>query len=417
MLQSVLALQPNWSKDLNSDSMLERGVFVQGLIPEFISSKFKDGLWEAEGSNGLGLAAKIPWTRIFLPEKSPKPTTGFYLVYLFALDGSAVYLSLNQGTQINTGQGFTSIGESEIIDRRQWARTRLGGLVDGLDLNINLGDTESKGKARDYERGHVAGWTYPIDEIPTDEILLENLHEALNCLLAIYDSVEGAKPEEEKKTLNIQQLAADTLWSEEELVDVIDTLKSRRPQIVLAGPPGTGKTWVAERIAGYLTGGIEGAVRTVQFHPSYSFEDFVVGLRPIPGESGAIQFSPVDGVLVEMAELARDVEHPVVLIIDEMNRANLPSVFGELMHLLDYRDKEISILHKGDFSLPRNLIIIGTMNTADRSIRVSIPHCGVALTFLTVRHEAKFSTSSMNAPKTFVRLSGFPTGSILLTSN
>jgi 5-methylcytosine-specific restriction protein B len=138
----------------------------------------------------------------------------------------------------------------------------------------------------------------------------------------------------------------------------------------LAGPPGTGKTWVAERVANYLTAGDENNVHVVQFHPSYAYEDFVEGLRPV-GREGQVIFETVEGALIEVADQARarDTNHPVVLIIDEMNRANLPSVFGELLYLLEYRDKTIRLLHRDDFSLPGNLYIIGTMNTADRSIR------------------------------------------------
>lgn len=84
---------------------------------------------------------------------------------------------------------------------------------------------------------------------------------------------------------------------------------------------------------------------------------------------GQVAFEVVAGALIDVADFARDADHPVVLIIDEMNRANLPSVFGELLYLLEYRDKEIRLLHRESFSLPSNLYIIGTMNTADRSIR------------------------------------------------
>ncbi|OBG73497.1 hypothetical protein A5701_23915 [Mycobacterium sp. E3305] len=167
---------------------------------------------------------------------------------------------------------------------------------------------------------------------------------------------------------DFEWLLRETLWSKGNLDDVLETLHTRRPQIILAGPPGTGKTWVAERIGKFLTGGHPDAVHVVQFHPSYAYEDFVEGLRPVARE-GQVAFEVVSGVLVNVADHARRVDHPVVLVIDEMNRANLPSVFGELLYLLEYRDKEIQLLHRDRFSLPPNLYVIGTMNTADRSIR------------------------------------------------
>jgi 5-methylcytosine-specific restriction enzyme B len=175
-------------------------------------------------------------------------------------------------------------------------------------------------------------------------------------------------PERVDPSDDLEWLLRETLWSRAEVDDVLDTLRTRRPQIILAGPPGTGKTWVAERIGRFLTGGQPDAVHMVQFHPSYAYEDFVEGLRPVARE-GQVAFEVVPGALVKVADHARRVDHPVVLVIDEMNRANLPSVFGELLFLLEYRDKEIRLLHRDRFSLPPNLYVIGTMNTADRSIR------------------------------------------------
>ena len=110
----------------------------------------------------------------------------------------------------------------------------------------------------------------------------------------------------------------------------------------------------------------------VQFHPSTSYEDFFEGYRPITGADDSIVYKLIDGPLKIMAERAANdpKQRPHVLIIDEINRANLAKVLGELLFLLEYRDREIRPLYRPDepFSLPANLWIIGTMNTADRSI-------------------------------------------------
>jgi len=93
------------------------------------------------------------------------------------------------------------------------------------------------------------------------------------------------------------------------------------------------------------------------------------GIRPQAREDGALEYSVVPGRFMELCRKVTNREGTCVLIIDEINRANLARVFGELMYLLEYRDKEIPLAVDGEkFSIPSNLLIIGTMNTADRSI-------------------------------------------------
>jgi 5-methylcytosine-specific restriction protein B len=146
-----------------------------------------------------------------------------------------------------------------------------------------------------------------------------------------------------------------------------------KPQIVLYGPPGTGKTFVAQAIASELlenNGGFdEERVTLVQFHPSYGYEDFVEGLRPVSKANGIV-FETVAGEIVKLSKLIQNDGQPRVLIIDEINRANIPRVFGELMYLLEYRDKKINLMLHDGFMLPKDLYVIATMNTADKSTRV-----------------------------------------------
>jgi 5-methylcytosine-specific restriction protein B len=168
------------------------------------------------------------------------------------------------------------------------------------------------------------------------------------------------------------RVAEDLLVHDRGWLDEIRELLVDERQLVFYGPPGTGKTFLAMKLAEYLGGGPE-QVKIVQFHPSYAYEDFFEGFRPVEDpETREVAFRLTAGPLRELADLASREGNrhlPHFLIIDEINRANLARVFGELYFLLEYRDRSVRLTYSGDdFPLPPNLFVIGTMNTADRSI-------------------------------------------------
>jgi uncharacterized protein (DUF2461 family) len=146
-----------------------------------------------------------------------------------------------------------------------------------------------------------------------------------------------------------------------------------KKQLILQGVPGTGKTHVARCLAKLLTAGREGAVRLVQFHPAYSYEEFVEGIKvrsvAVDGRHD-VTYPVEDGLLCAFAaEAARRPSEPFVLLIDEINRGNLPRVFGELLYLLEYRDQALDLPYsRRAFRLPSNLYLVATMNAADRSV-------------------------------------------------
>ena len=171
---------------------------------------------------------------------------------------------------------------------------------------------------------------------------------------------------------DFSELAPELLYSEVDLRRIATLLDDKR-QVIFQGPPGTGKTYVARELAEFLAES-DDDVTLVQFHPSYAYEDFVQGYRPALTEAGQAGFELRDGPLVQAAKAAKDQPHsPHFLIIDEINRGNLAKVFGELYFLLEYRNEDMRLQYgrvedEQSFRLPENLYIIGTMNTADRSI-------------------------------------------------
>ncbi len=165
------------------------------------------------------------------------------------------------------------------------------------------------------------------------------------------------------------ELADELLVDRSFLADIVGLLEDKG-QVILYGPPGTGKTYLARKLAEVLAPDPSRRA-LVQFHPSTSYEDFFEGYRPEADATGEMTYRLTPGPLALMAEQAADAPgRRHVMIIDEINRANLPKVFGELLFLLEYRGESVRTLYRPEdaFELPQDLWFIGTMNTADRSI-------------------------------------------------
>jgi 5-methylcytosine-specific restriction protein B len=188
-------------------------------------------------------------------------------------------------------------------------------------------------------------------------------------------------PAEAKKAGLVQPYSVDDMVASgvfqtaSEVRQTLDRLQSKK-NLILQGPPGVGKTFIARKIAYALMEEIDDQrIEMVQFHQSYSYEDFIRGYRPLPDRAGT--FGLRDGIFYEFCQRAKeDPERPYVFIIDEINRGNLSQIFGELLMLIeaDKRGPEYVlplVYHKKDeprFYVPKNVYLIGLMNLADRSL-------------------------------------------------
>ena len=232
-------------------------------------------------------------------------------------------------------------------------------MLERLGLSAPTGTTygDRVVEANDRLREHVAPY---FDDDPLA---------AAAFMYWLMDQDEASLPEP-AHTPDLDGLAQRLLVDVEFLKDIVSLLEDKK-QVILYGPPGTGKTYLARELAQELAPD-EACRALVQFHPSTSYEDFFEGYRPAKrGDDGGISYELLPGPLKRMATKAdKPPGQQHVMIIDEINRGNLPRVLGELLFLLEYRDESVQTLYRPEepFSLPDNLWFIGTMNTADRSI-------------------------------------------------
>ncbi len=197
------------------------------------------------------------------------------------------------------------------------------------------------------------------------------------------EAMESLPINEDTKASTFAGLIDVTHLAEPRLQEINELLKDKK-QLIFEGPPGSGKTYVAEKFARWFTSQSLDAnipsseqVEIVQFHQSYGYEDFVQGMRPGTNVDGQLVYHVRDGIFLNLCERAQESldrkdGKKYVLIIDEIHRGHISRIFGELLLLLEYRGMSVRLPYgSGDqatLTIPENLYIIGTMNTADRSL-------------------------------------------------
>ena len=234
------------------------------------------------------------------------------------------------------------------------------------------------------ERGHYCNirtvrWTDKGEwEHPEQSVMktLTDITPYTDYVKKLQSIIDGDKQEDEILDVEDEEVTYESYTADDFLHDVYmdeeryNTLKAlllTKKNVILQGAPGVGKTFAAKRLAFSIMGEKDNnRVKMVQFHQSYSYEDFIMGFRPT--ETG---FELKKGVFYELCRKAAEDDRPYFFIIDEINRGNLSKIFGELFMLIesDKRGVELQLLYADEqFSIPSNVHIIGMMNTADRSL-------------------------------------------------
>ena len=302
---------------------------------------------------GQGVFSRVPW--IAFLGRDQKVSSGIYPVLLYYREAQVLVLAY----------GISETNPPTI----QWK---------GLDQARTVATYLRQEHSRDPER-YGDSFVDVAFDIP-DGLDLDRLMVRLDRMISSYQSqlqVSEATSLAPEKPLPIAVSLDDAikdLFVDRDRFQLLLDQLDKKKNVILQGPPGVGKTFFAQRLAQVFSGGDDpNRIRLVQFHASYAYEDFVQGYRP-DGKGG---FERRDGIFVRACHVAKaDPAQPYVLIIDEINRANLSKVFGDLLMLIesDKRDKkyalELAYSTEDDdrFYVPENLHVIGLMNTADRSL-------------------------------------------------
>ena len=217
----------------------------------------------------------------------------------------------------------------------------------------------------------IGEWEHPGKSVAKRLTDITPYTDYIEKLITIFTPDElddvDTQPEVDYPEYSSADFLSDVYMSEQDYETLVNVLKMKK-NIILQGAPGVGKTFTAKRLAYSIIGSKNpDRVQMIQFHQSYSYEDFIEGYRPT--ENG---FTIKKGSFYKFCKLAEDDdENDYFFIIDEINRGNLSKLFGELFMLIekDKRGIELQLLYSDEnFSVPPNVYIIGMMNTADRSL-------------------------------------------------
>lgn len=355
---------------------------MRSVIPGLFGSRYhkrhleptsiRDAYSLAEAGEG-----GVPYAGLINPDNPPSGPYGGTSVVWFPTEEHGSLIALVIGTRgLSPDEGIlTRPGHRRRIAALRRYLTRHGVSAwtkpDPAALAVKLPKTVRErfpGCEKVFDR--YGAEVYMCACVPTDATVAREVVQAFLDLYAYERSWQVMKAAEDEYNGFHAALRGELFL--QPTIDGVHDLLRRRRFVVLQGPPGTGKTRMAEEVRRQC---FDGSGMTVQFHPAVTYEDFVVGLFP-DAKDASLRFTVREGWLATAAREATD--RPFVLVIDEVNRADLGKVLGEAIYLFEPREvggenaRRVRLPHPvgdtTDFALPANLYILATMNTADRSI-------------------------------------------------
>jgi MoxR-like ATPase len=300
-------------------------------------------------SFGKGNIARILWIAFLGPEQ--KTSDGIYPVLLYYREKKLLILAYG-------------------ISETNAASSSWGALDDSATVQEYFKEQYNSNPDR-YGESFVAGAFKIPEELDIDKVtsMLNEMIDLYKDILTAGNKKMVSEKKTEEETYTLKDALEGLFIDPNSFKNMVDRLRSKQ-NLIIQGPPGVGKTFFARRLAYALIGAqAKERYEMVQFHSAYAYEDFIQGYRP-----GGDGFSLKDGLFYRFCQRAQnDPGHKYVFVIDEINRGNLGKVFGELMMLIeaDKRgdDWAISLTYSDKkFSVPKNLYLLGLMNTADRSL-------------------------------------------------